>query len=508
MKKHVLLGVLLALIAVLILSCNKNRFNIEDPTIESSGQWKLPIGSVSITLGEVVDQMNQDSLISYDPQGNLLISIMQAKDDLVRGKNYLSLGTLNFNSTSSFANPFPGVVLPYPIDTVYYFDQKMLLTSDSARLETVVIKSGTLVVNFITNLGNIRRIDMWSPDITFPNGDTLHEQFSETNHEVDIAGATFRLVDPETGEQDSSFVLNYAIHYQLTGIDDPEYEVNTIIGLNRLKLEEMSGYINSFQYPFDTVISLPLNSFDGQMGLKGARVKIMERNTFGNLSASLVVDAAEFCGNGLSPIPVLNQYPVELEITPSMEYKPIYNEVLDLSVDSRLDNVRISAHLDYSPSSSNQLLYVHDTSSLGLGVEATVPMSLTASDVTYSQFFKLNMPDISMPDLIEEVILGLHIESEIPIDFDADLYSYDSIFGRITDTIATNVIINGSYDGHPVVSDASISISQSLLENMRDSNKVLMRLKLDTNGKEVLLNRNMRLGVALKADIIYKGSIE
>ena len=511
MKKRVLLGVLLALTAVLILSCNKNQFNFDDTAIEASGEWKLPIGSMSISLGEVIDQFGANQFLEEDENGNLLLRFGFKKDKLVEGKQFLSLGTLNFHSTSTFANPFPGVSLPEPIDTVFRFEQHMLLTSDSARLETVKVRSGSMAVNFITNLGNISQIDMWSPDISFPNGDTLNEHFTEIQHEVDLAGATFRMIDPITGEQDSTCVLCYAIHYQLTGVNDPSYEVKTLIALNSLKIEEMSGYIDAFQYnfEFDTAFSLPIGNVNGQMTLVGADVQIKERNTFENLNASLFLDVAEFYGNGVSPLPVFGEYPTVIPIAPSLTYTPAYHEPLNLTVSTQHDAIRISGWLDFNPNSLSTLLHVHDTSSLGLLVDALLPMRFNTPNVIYLDTIPINVSEISNSEIVEKIILGMIFDSEMPFNFKAQFYTYNSRYGVVTDSILSERLeVKGSFDGTPVKSEASVPITRSCISNLLKSDSLILELIVDTDGNNVMLNRKNRMGVTLKADVIYDGSIE
>ena len=178
MKKRLFLGVALALVAILMLSCNKNRFDFDNlETVEGSGQWKLPIGNVSTTLGDVLKQLGENDLISYDEDGNLQIHYSFKLNDILKGSSFLSLGTMNFSSEIRFANPFPGYHLPDPIDTVYRFQQSIELDADSAVLETAVIKTCTMLSTIQGNLGNVSRVEISSSDITMPNGDSYKGQF-------------------------------------------------------------------------------------------------------------------------------------------------------------------------------------------------------------------------------------------------------------------------------------------------------------------------------------------
>ena len=65
----------MAMIVVLMLSCNKKRFELDHlESAQASGQWKLPLGSVDVKLGDVLKQFLQNEMISYDEHGNLQVS--------------------------------------------------------------------------------------------------------------------------------------------------------------------------------------------------------------------------------------------------------------------------------------------------------------------------------------------------------------------------------------------------------------------------------------------------
>lgn len=503
----------MAMTAFLILSCNKNRFDFDNlESVEGSGQWKLPIGSMRITVDQVLQQFGENEFISTDDQGNLRMTYSFKKDDLVKGSTFLNIGSLHFNSGLEFPNPFPGLPVPdsINIDTVVYYDQELVLTGDSARLESVLIKSGVLSVSLNTNLGHISAIDLWSNDITFPNGGFLNETFTQTNHDVDLAGATFTMVDPVTGIQDSTFVLNYAVHYQLDGIDDPMYSISTDVNLIQLKLQEITGYIDAFTYDFefDTAFSLPIRNIDGQLSLVGAQLQILEQNTFGNLRAKLFVDEAELYGDGVR-FPILDSYPVSFEVVPSDTYIPAFDETLNVIVNTQVEAVRASGRLDFNPEGVETLLRVNENSMLGLSVDAVVPMCFNVSNVSYIDTLDVNLSDITAPDLVKEVLLTILFDSEMPFTFSAQLFTLDSLTGRVTDSLLTNeMVVNGSFNGVPVPSEATISVTQSRLQHLFEANKMVMRLGMDTDNHDVMLNRRNGLGLTVKADVIYGGSVD
>ena len=506
------MGTALALTGLLMFSCNKHRFDL-DPnnlSVTGSGQWKLPIGTMHTTVKSLLDQMGENNFVSYDSQGNLQVSYSFAMDNLIQGSTFLTLGSTNSNFTTGFANPFSGVPMT-PIDTIFRFKQQMNLTGDSTSIETAVIKSGQLTMRLVTNLGNISEVVFSSPDLIMPNGDTLCAITNDIDLVVDLAGARYNKHDPATGEADSTFVLHYAIHYQLTGIQDPDYEVTSVIHVQNVKFREISGYVDSFRYEFsyDSAFKLPLDNIQGQLNIIGANVRIQEKNTIGNLHAELFVNNAEFYGGDATPSPLFDHYPYVLEVQESPTYSDIMSQDLNIGLDTRFNAFRFDGTFDLNPSSQDNLIHVYDTSSLGMKFNAVVPMRFNTPGVYYLDTIDLNMSEISVVEYIEEILLTMLIDSEMPFNLDAQFYTLNSQTGHITDSLLVNPMhIGGSFSGQPVRTDAQISVTQDRLNHMVHADKLVMRFSVDTDNHDVILNLDNGLTVTLKADLIYGGEVD
>ena len=497
----------MALSALFMLSCSKNHYDLDQvQSVEGSGQWKLPIGSVHTTLGQVLDQLGENDLISYDANGNLQIQYSFRIDDIIKGSNFLNLGTLNYDSEIDFDNPFPGAHLPVPIDTVLRFQQLIELDADSATIESAVIKTCTMVSTVQGNLGDISRMEISSSDIIMPNGDTLFT----TEDVVDLAGASFHLHDIN-GVADTVMIINYAIFYQMEGIDDPEYHLNLIMGLNNLKLQEISGHIDHFVYDFtlDTTFSLPLGNVEGQLDLVGATLTIQEKNTFENLYAMLSINQAELYGGGVAPSMLFNNYPYQMTVVPSNTFSPMDPVDVNVSVCSDYNAIRFQGEVDFNPQGADRLVVIHDTSSLCLGIDAYIPMQFNIPGVYYVDTLDLTMGDITVPSLIEKLVLGIMFNSQMPFNFTVQLYPYNSQ----TDVVGIalldeELLVNGSFDGNPVMSEGSITLTNQKLQQMLDSDKLIMRLGVNTGNNNVILNLDNGLEMTLKADVFYGGSVD
>ena len=515
MRKRLFLGALMAMIVVLMLSCNKERYELNHlESAQTSGHWKLPLGSVDIKLGDVLKQFLQNDWISYDTAGNLQVSSSFQLNNIIKGSTFLSLGSLYFSHTLSFTNPFPGLVLPEPIADSLKFQQVIEIKSDSATIESAVVKTGTLLLDMNNNnIMNIESIVISSSGISMEDGDSLYSITHGLTHEINLAGATFR-VHHENGVVDSTLILNYAIYFSHKANDalPEQYQLTTIIGLNNLKLKEISGYIDQFSYDFsvDTSFSLPLENVQGQLSLVGANVSIKEKNTFENLHAHLQVDCAELYGGSVAPSQFFDHYPYVLEIVPSNSFVEIMDEqTFNLTYNTQYNAIRFQGSVGLGPTGASRLVVVHDTSAVSLDVEAVVPMQFNIPEVTYVDTVDLSMESISAPEIVKEIILGIVFKSQMPFRLNAQFFTYNSKTGENTGQLLSEpLVIEGCYDGAPVYSNTSASINDEVLRRLMEADKLILNVDVKTEDHDVFLNLENGFGVSLKADVIYDGLMD
>lgn len=513
MRKCLLMGAVLALTALLMLSCNKNRFDFNQiESVEGSGQWKLPIGSYETTLDSVLKQFSQNDMIGPGPDGNLQLSFSYQLNDVVKGSNFLRLGTLNLNQTSTLPNPVPGYFLPEPVDTTFYFTQEMKIDTDTtnATIESAVVKSGTMQTTIETNLGQIIEIRITSPDIMMESGDTLNVTSDEGL--IDLAGATFRIC-PENGVIDSTLTIHYSVRSMFRGSEEDELFLNSRIGLNSVELKELCGHIDEFSFDFaiDTTFSLPLDNLDGQVSLVGTKIKIKEKNTFERFRALLQINQAELYGPNSGASSLFDHYPYVLDVIPTNTFHDLIpdGETINLTLNTDYDAFRFNGTVDFNPSGSDVSIVVHDTSSISLGVDAIIPLQFNIPNVSYIDTLDLNMGEISAPEFVEKIVLNMMFESQIPFNLNAQFFTFKSNTQQVTGALLDEeVLIKGSFDGNKVQSEATISITQDLLKQLLEADKLIMCFGVNTEGHDVYLNLKNGFGVTLKADVFYGGSLD
>lgn len=514
MKRLVFLGTALAIVGMLLFSCNEDRFDLDQlESIQSSGQWKIPVGSLRVTLGEVFDQLGENSLISYDEVGNLQLHYEYADDEILKGAGFLNLGAQVFDFQMHFENEHHGEVIIDPIMDTLCFSQVVKIAMDSVGLKSAIIKSGEMLMRMETTIGEVSDIVFSSSGITMPNGDTLACYFNKLNdNTVDISGATFQMnTDPVTGLSDSTLTFNYVVHYYVNGLDAPEYDLSTQIGFANMVIQEITGYVNSYVYDFsyDTTFTLSLPNVVGEMELVGVELQVKEKNTFG-FDALFRIDTAEFYGEGVNPSPVFPTYPYCLEVLSTPEYMNVMpEEPLNLRYSTDFNGVRVASKMIINPEGGTKLITINDDSSLGVVVDAMIPFQFNIPSVAYLDTIDINLSDINTPDLVQEIILGIIFKSEMPFNFDAQFYTVDALTGQITDSLMSERLrINGSFDGIPVTTTTDVSINQERVNSLMSANKLIMSLGVNTQNQNVYLNLDNAMEVIMKADVFYDGEIE
>ena len=504
MKKWFVSGMVLALLAVLAFSCNKNKYDFDHlESVEGSGQWKLPIGSAYVNLEKVLSQLNDNDLVSPDEDGNLMLRYRFAMDPIIKGSDVMSYNDVEYTVGFAVDNPYQ-YVLDNPIDTMVRFDQFVELRSDAAALHRAIIKSGTVFFRMESNIGHFTEIVLRSNDIFDAEG-LPFERVIEMGElsEVDLSGVKI--------ETDSANVLRftYEIHYQMYDLLEPQYKFDATLGMRNFCIGELQGWLKSYSAPFtlDEPFSLPLDKVVGSLKLIGTRLKIEARNSF-DLTARLKIDTAELCGETVAPSMLLDHYPAVYDIALTNAMTPLFNETILLEVSSDHDRIYASGEFIFNSDGMDNMVTVYDTSSIGVAAEAVVPLRFNIPGVRYLDTLVLNLSGADFPEAIREVVLHMAFDSELPFNLKAQLFTMDSVTGQVTDSLLANDrFIAGSFDGKPVRTEASVSITHERLASLFAANKLIMRFGIDTDSNDVWLNLKDGLGVTLKADVIYDGEL-
>ena len=538
MRKLVLLGTAMVVTAMLLFSCYKDRYNFENlESIHASGQWKLPIGTASVTLEQVMEQLTVNNQIEYvnivtGGNGDFYVSFRN-KFEAFNASQIWSI----LNNYASFQlilppieNNLAGINVPDSLlplsETIkchqeVYLDELNNNPEAKVSIEKLHIKSCILSLLVEGNLANITSVVVSSPDIHKESNplDTLALVFTdETGFSSSLADYVFNMKD-YSGMEEPYLKMNYVVNYDFYGSDEPEYNLALTLGFKDIVIGELSGYVDRYLYEFDedTVFSLPLGNLSGELSLLDAKLRVDEVSSFRGLVARLQIDKAQLHGEEGGPTFDLFEYPHFIEVG---EHS-IIEETLNLNYNTEFNAVRLAGVLDLNPEGANHLISIYDTSSIVVDVDAMVPFKFNSSGVTYSDTIDLNLPEdvtsgysqMEPAKIIKEVKLYVTVDSRLPINLGAQLYLLDAKTGMILATLLpTEELIKGKFDDldanpKPETTSFEISITQDLLDRFMQANKIKMNFKLDTNSQDICLNSRQGLGITLKMDVIYDGDV-
>lgn len=504
MKRTILLWSVLAFLAVTTLSCNKNRFDFSElNSAEGSGEWKLPIASVNVTLARLMSQLSSNEYVAIDPNGNIKLKFDFEKDPVLSMADVMRYQDTEVPFSFTFENPYQSE--PVYIDTAILFSHVVELGADSAHLEELKLRTGKLLFQIESNLGQIDSIIVTSPNISFPNGDTL-------NAFIDVLGsADLDLTDATIHLDSYALNFNFRIHYWLSGIDADEYYVNTDIGIKDLDIEYLSGYIESFEYPveYDSVFDFDLNNIEGALSLLDAKIQVQQKNTCENLNAVVTIDTLMFYGGNLPPAMVFD-HPVELNVVSGTSgFVDAFDQTFDIRVSSQQTGVYLAGSAIANPGGLSNLVTVRDTSCISLKVNAEWPFKFKIDAVTYMDTIDLNVSSFDVPELIKEVRLLIDFESRLPFSIGAQLYAYSTVTGKMTEIMANGHLLSGAYNGNAVTTETIAPINHDNLGDFLASDKLIMKLGITTDGNEAQLNINENaLGLVIKAEVDYGGEVD
>lgn len=504
MRKKSIYGILCLLAVLLLGACNENQFDYSElEEINANGQWNLPIGTIGVSLDQVLEQLAENEMVSYDADGNLQITYHYVMDTVVIGKDFMSYKDMDFDVDWVVDNPHPEG-LPEPTEEVIHLDQTVTLESDALRLVSAKIRSGKFSFLMRSSLDKIHRIIVKSPNVFDADGSPFERDVElDGVTEVDMAGVYL------DAEELNTLTFFYDIYYEAYQYTEPVFPFEGRLSVENLCIQEMSGYVDRYGTSFriDSAFKLPLDNINGEIQFTEARITLSERNSF-NVEGLLRLDTAMLHGGSNPPAHLFSEYPVVLDIGYTPEYRPFFDEVLNIGVDTDYDSLQVSGAVVFNPNGGDHLISLYDTATIGLRADGVLPLKFTIPGVTYSDTIGLSVSDIDAPEMIKQIRLYIDFVSELPFNITAQLFTIDPETERISDSLfADYQEIQGSFNGSPVKTEKTVMVTHQLLSHLMQSQKVYLRMGVDTGDQDVQLNLDDKLKVTLKADVLYDGDI-
>lgn len=496
----------LAFATLLFGACNKfDLSNVQG--VHTEGEMLMPVAHGRYTIVDLMERFQMDSLIDYDQSGNLSFNLLFDQMGLLEGSELLEFKDFELNQHLEVPNPLPGVILPFPVDTVFHYAQTVQLESEYVSVHSATMKSGVFDFAISSNFPEVRQIVISSTDIRDEEGNPFSFVYQPESGQlsVDLSGMHF-----ETAEE-NTLSFNYAVRVKVQEILMEVFVLDIDLKGRDLVIQDMSGYVNTYSIgnTLDTVFSVFPDNMTGTLELKNILVTLSERNTFG-LEAQLIIDSALVWGNGIEPFQLISPLPLEVLAVPSPIFTQMFQQYLNGTLSAHAGNAHISSLLTLNPNGTHELVEVNENSSVDLRVNANVPFQFNFDDIHYVDTVNLRLSQIQSPEWIKKLTLELTFNSTIPFKLDGRFMMYDSEHGEITYTLLDDAtLIAPSYDGQPTTTQVTIEITdEALIRNkIFNSDRIILDFDLDTEAHDIVLNANQFLEFSLKTRVDYDGNV-
>lgn len=497
--------IVLALFAA-FASCNKDHYDVSQAHgVDVEGEVLLPITSKSITMMDMMERFQIDSIISCSDDGSLSFDYFYENYGVVSGEKLLRFNDLKYEGHYEMSNPYVSIVPSFE-DTTISFQHTLEFETDHISVLEAMMKSGHLEFNVASNVGVLRRVILSSPDIKDAAGNDFVVDFylNSDSFGFDLAGLHYKT------DVANSLKINFEVECSYAHVLDSQLFIDFSIEGRDLAFSEMRGFVEPYdsRNRIDTTFTLFPDNLSGILEVNDVKLRLSERNTF-PLDARLTVDTALVVGEGIPAYSILEPLPLVVELPVRHTFNEVYNSTLNGKINPCGGGAIASSLFRVNASGIEDIITMSDTCNLDVRVNISLPFSFKISDVQYLDTIDLNLTELELPDFIEKLTLELTFTSTLPVNLRSQFYMYDSEHEMITDTLVdAGKQIEASFDGQPTHTTVSIEITEERINKVIHSDRIIMLYELDTDARNVKLTADQKLTLYVKAKAKYNGVAE
>lgn len=510
MKKNLLTIIILAISVLLlaVISCNKMRLNFDKlTTIEGSGEWSLPIIDDKSSIEHILSQLDENGYIIIQDDGKLKFCYEVFQDNIIRAEEFLCFDNYEYDEFFSIENPIP-YVLPEP-QTIELpqLVQTISLQSETMEVRNAVIKSGTIHLELIQNIGQINTIRIGSSNFVDNYGDSLQLEFTDNSINVsfDVSGYHF------ISDQNNNLTLSISCIITTQGTTNPYLNINSKIDINNFCLKEVQCLLAPFTETFshDTTFNMFSNNFQGNINIFDPKLRIYTENRF-EVDGSFYIDTAAFTSPGLEASLLLNG-PTLINI-PIGYYEQAVENVNNIYFDTRYNKFTVIGLITLNPDGfSAGVLNFNEESSLDVKAATEIPFDFYIGYAYYRDTVDFILEEIVKTDLLEDITFKIIFSHDLPLNFSTQIYSYNKNTGQISDSLfASQEIIQGSFDGNIVKNDpVYVVFKKDQIHNLLNANQLILSFRLNTDDplvqEHISLYENQFLQTEISLRLVYDG---
>lgn len=510
--KRLFLG--MAFLMAMLCSCVKNAVELNGVALD--GKLKLPLVSASYSIGDLLGRFDMDTLVVYDDDGSIHARYSYSIDEALKGSDFMIINDVALSESYSVPNPFEKATQ----DTaIIGFSVDIPLRSDYiGGIDCAIVRSGQIDFGFYCNTNKgpieIRYVSITSPNIKDAQGNDMDFRcVPNENNSFDMSGVTMIIGD----DGDNMLQLNFAMCIENSWKADGLIDVSANLNVSNLDLKLIEGHVLSFgtRERLDVGFGIFPGNVQGHAAFYNANIKLFARNGF-RMAAIMAVDTAIILPDNAESYDVFDPEAVTTAYVGPMttDFKVAFNQDVQGHLSMGENRFFASSSFTLNPGGSSEKVIVCDTNALDVRAEVDIPVDISVEGLDYYDTISMQVSDISYPELIESVLLGLAVDFKMPFNATLDACMYDSSEGKVTRELVSNMQLECAMDPNqsPVTNTVEILIDKEFVDDLMGSDGLIVHFNVNTafDGEEteVVLRKDDFVKVSLKADVDYKGNVE
>lgn len=513
MKKQITIYLIGAVVCFFSFTgCTKfdDLFNFENISgVEGTSSWGAPIINATYTIDDIIQRFDSTGYIQVAQDGSLSFIYMVEKDKIIRSADFLKLDNKSFNSNflinaNTMSNSVSIEHHTAPID----FENAFL------RILSANIKTGLLQINITNEMEQSYYCKLTTPNIKTATGQDFSITFSpsQTSHTIDLSNYSLMPGDNNTG----IFDVEVGVNNNGTPPAQAHYNLNVNISLTNISIKSVYAQFSSYPIPFNEIIDFDLSStnYGGDLTIYNPKIYISTKNSF-MMKGAIDIDTAAFSGDGVYSSIITNPpVTINVPISPNSYTTEQVDAFSSINLNTDYNKISISGVAILNPDGFDAgVIRIDENSEISLKLKAEIPLDLKITTLYYKDTLDFDLTqilkDIPIADFqfIDTLALRAYFESTIPVNAYGQVYFIDTTSQEIVDSLFSNTkIIYGSFSGYPSPTPAQMFyLTGDRIELIKNCNKVIFRFKLDTENKEVVLNKKhyLKAAIGLKAVLNY-----
>ncbi|MDR2979973.1 MAG: hypothetical protein LBV02_06000 [Bacteroidales bacterium] len=502
----------LAFIPLLLSISCKNKFDFDRfEGVDATGEWGIPLINVQYSINNILNQLNNNNFISQTEDGNLYLSHESDEYMIADAAEFMT-----FSGQTKTAN----YIIPNTFSIIevaeFEISEAIGLENEDAILKKGEIKEGKLKLTGTHDINaNTITLTVMLPEFRTPNNEVF--QFEETFNggnrtiaqNIDLQGLTFT----PTVENSTTVILLFQFH-QSSQTPQETFNVNLYYELEDITFDSFYGQISEYTMPLSNSFDFNLfsNNYGGSLTVYNPQLYMLVKNSF-YVTGEMRIDTASFYGaQGESSILASTPEIISIPVSPLNWQRKDIDNLSAIHIRTDYNSTKIGGKTVLNPGGFGAGdVFINSQSKIQGKFGVTVPYSLSSERIYYNDTISFSIDSLGTPKLVEEILqeaaFRIAITNMLPLNMEMQVYFYNSQTQQILDSLFYNSFrLPGmiSSEAQPVEQIATPVVTFDRIDNVTQSDRLIIRFKMDTNGERVNLNaRNnvkMKIGVKLKYD--------